>query len=293
MKIMDMLRDLHISFVTEGHKHSQEGWVNFPCPFCTGNPGYHLGYNTEDDYFVCWRCGSHSVLSVVKEIHNCSWKKAHTIIGQYAGASYIQSKTVQLADQTKLPTGTRDMSHRHREYLISRDFDPEKLEKIWELQGTGPNGGYKHRIIAPIYFKGQLVSYQGRDITGCHELKYKACSKYREVLEHKNTLYGIDLVKGNSIVIVEGITDTWRLGPGSVATFGIKFRGPQVAMMRSFENRFILYDDDPQAIYQADRLFHILSGFPGHTEVFDIEGDPGDMSQNDADNFMREYIGSW
>lgn len=291
MKIFDMLRDCRVDFITGGHKHAQDGWVNFSCPFCTGNPGYHLGYCVEEDFFTCWRCGGHSNLSVVKKLHDCSWAKAHKLLDQYAGASYVRVKKTQLAEEVSLPSGTSDMTKRHKEYLMSRNFNPDELERIWELQGTGPTGNYRFRIIAPIYLKGKLVSYQGRDITGLQELKYKACPKEKEVVEHKNTLYGIDKVKGNSIVIVEGITDVWRLGPGSVATLGIKFRPPQVALMRSFKNRFILYDDDIQAIQQADRLYNILSGFPGHTEVFDIEGDPGDLDQIEADLFMKECVG--
>jgi hypothetical protein len=286
------LRDAHVSFITEGHKHAQDGWVNFPCPFCTGNPGHHLGYSIDGNFFSCWRCGGHSVLSVIRELSACSWGKANQLLLQYEGASVVHQERVRLADKTIFPKGTGDMTDRHKKYLRGRNFDPDELERIWELQGTGMTGGYANRIIAPIHRKGRMVSYQGRDITDRHELKYKACPKVGEVVEHKSLLYGMDQVRGSNIVIVEGITDVWRLGPGAVATFGIKFRPPQVALMRTFKNRFILFDSEDQAQEQADKLFYLLSGFPGHTELLEtIDSDPGAFSQEEADELMCDVVG--
>ena len=42
MDIVQLYQDHNVDFMTEGHPHCRPGWVNTVCPFCTGNPGYHL-----------------------------------------------------------------------------------------------------------------------------------------------------------------------------------------------------------------------------------------------------------
>ena len=61
MNIEQLYRDFGIPYATEGHKHTRDGWINIACPFCTGNAGLHLGFHLEDEYYVCWRCGGHSI----------------------------------------------------------------------------------------------------------------------------------------------------------------------------------------------------------------------------------------
>jgi hypothetical protein len=51
MDITRLLQDYNIDFVSENHKHSRPGWVNVRCPFCTGNEGYHLGFNLNEEYY--------------------------------------------------------------------------------------------------------------------------------------------------------------------------------------------------------------------------------------------------
>ncbi len=47
---------------------------------------------------------------------------------------------------------------------LIRNFDPNYLVSEWGLLSTGVLGEFKFRILAPVYFKGQLVSYQCRDL---------------------------------------------------------------------------------------------------------------------------------
>ena len=164
------------------------------------------------------------------------------------------------------------------------------MSRVWGLLGTGPIGEYKFRIVAPIEFEGRLVSYQCRDITGRAALPYLACAQENEVRDHKHCLYGMDLVPGHSVVIVEGIADVWRLGPGAIATFGIGYTTEQVDLMRRWKRRFVLFDSaDPQALEKAEQLADMLSGFGGWTEILEIDSsDPGAMDQEDANDLMKE-----
>ena len=50
MDVLRLYQDYGVDHLTEGHKHCRDGWVNTPCPFCSGNDGYHLGWNLYDNY---------------------------------------------------------------------------------------------------------------------------------------------------------------------------------------------------------------------------------------------------
>lgn len=292
--IYTFLRDHGINFRDEGSKHCQHGWVQIPCPFCTGNIGWHLGYNLNKDYWNCWRCGWKTSENVIKAITGLSRDKIKNIRGSYRVRSKnpVQAKiAVRKVGKVKLPSGISDLSPNHRKYLKERGFNPKELANIWGLKGTGPVGPYKFRVIAPIYLRGKLISYQGRDITGKSDLKYKACGQDRELMDHKDSLYGFDLVPGDGVVVVEGITDAWRLGPGAVATFGIEFKNSQINLLRNFKEVFILFDIDPQAKKQAEKLAAVLSAFNIQVEVLELDsGDPAELSDKEAKKLMKELI---
>ncbi len=282
-----------------GHKHCQPGWIQVECPFCSGNPGWHLGWNEASDRFHCWRCGGHPPFEVVAALAEVSNREAGRIFSQYkkrAGAPLADSEGIPPSASMKrpssaiLPPGTGNLRSSHKGYLEGRSFDPELLERRWGLKGTGLTGPYKFRIIAPIYFRHKLVSFQGRDITGRSLTKYKACAKGLERRHHKDCLYGIDYSEQDLAVVVEGIADVWRLGSGALATFGIKYKPSQVQLLKEYKRRFILFDSgDPQAVEQSEKLAATLSAFPGITEIIRLdEGDPADLSDEDARSLMKE-----
>jgi len=289
--------DKGIDFKTAGDKHCRPGWIQINCPYCPGAGNFHLGYNLEKGYFNCWSCGWHAQEKVLGELLGLRGKQIWRLWHDYSlrrskvpdspSQPHLDHSSVQ--EEPTLPTGTTDLKPIHRKYLEKRLFDPDKLADIWGLKGTGFLGRYKFRIIAPIYFRGRLVSYQGRDITGKSGLKYKACNQKDELLDHNSTLYGYDLVPRHSVVVVEGITDCWRIGPGTVATFGKIFTQEQARLLKDFKNRFILFDSD--AMERAEMVARTISVFKGHTEILILDhGDPAEMAQSDADEIYREFI---
>ena len=150
---------------------------------------------------------------------------------------------------------------------------------------------YKHRIIAPIYWNEERVSFQGRDATDKHSKKYMACPKDRELIHHKEILYGKQSEWGSTGICVEGITDVWRLGTASFATFGIKYTPKQLRLVaKSFERVFILFDPEGTATEQAVKLMNELKfrGLEANTILLD--SDPGSMKQEDADYLTKQIL---
>lgn len=303
--IIDIIRlynDRGVRYELPGHKHVTDGWVGVPCPFCSGNPGYHLGYCTDPGSryagrYVCWRCGPKKTLVALGRILSTDENETRHVLHLYRqdnGALPAYKPEIKRRRELLLPAGTDKMTRRHRDYLQQRQFDPNQLEQLWELQGTGPVGDYKHRIIIPIRHRGKLVSYQGRDITGKSGMKYKACRQEHEVIEHKHCLYGLDKAKRDRVIVVEGVTDVWRLGPGAVATFGVKFKPAQVALLLRFKRVFILFDPDPEAQHQAELLGTCLAGAGRDIQIIQLDGtsgDPADLPQQEADDIVAELLG--
>jgi len=181
------------------------------------------------------------------------------------------------------------MTQHHRKYLEFRGFDPEKIERVYGLKGTLGIGPYKWRIIIPIFFKGELVSYQGRDITDQQELKYKACSKEKEIVHHKHILYALDLVQGDSVMVVEGVFDAWRFGPGCVATFGTGYSKKQARLLTNFKRVSIIFDPEEAAQKRARELGMAVAVQGIEVEILKlVEVDPADMCQDAADDLKKE-----
>ena len=301
MKIEQLYQDYGIDYATAGQKNVGEGWIGINCPFCN-DTGKHLGYNLDEDYYFCWRCGWHSVEETLIKLLSINEKTVEKIIKQYRrGRIRIQRESKSDKKTSKefhLPSGCKTLQRMHEQYLQSRGFDPDRLVREWGLLGTGPVsnlGGseYRFRIMAPIRWNGIPVSFQGRDITDRHPLKYKACPKDHELVHHKDILYARQDAWSDVGIVTEGITDAWRMGVRSCATFGIKFKRSQARIItKSFKRVFILFDPDKWAQWQANMLKIAIEDYPvsPKVEIINLDQDPGSMKQEDADYLLKQLI---
>lgn len=299
MDIERLYKDFNIPYATEGHKHCRPGWINVVCPHCTGNPGLHMSYNFANDRFVCWRCGprfTNSTLSLLLNVHINEVKK---IVLNYG---LTPRKTIKKGLKKgfkafKYPSPLVELQSNHRKYLIERNFNPDKLINEWQLMGTGvfarlDNINYKFRIIIPIMWEGKIISFDSRDITGKSSFKYMACPEERETVPHKNILYGNENKWGEAGICVEGYTDVWRMGFSSFSTSGIKYTFRQLTLIaKRFKRVAVMFDDEPQAVKQANKLVADLKFRKVDAFRVDIENDPGALSQEEADYMVKQLIG--
>ena len=299
MDIVRLYQDYSVDFLTEGHKHCRPGWANTPCPWCIGNEGYHLGYNLQNAFYICWRCGWHPITPTLSKLLNLKEHEVNKLIAKYGLLIPKLNKEPIVKIRAKahrMPSNTGPLNDNHIRYLEKRNFDPNALKSTYLLVGTGPVSlldgiDYKHRVIAPVIWNAEQVSFQGRDITGKDPLRYRACPEDRELIKHKHIIYGRQDLWKDVGIATEGVTDVWRLGTDSFCTFGIKYTHEQVRIIaKTFKRVAVCFDDDPQAITQANKLVSELK-FRG-VDAFrvDIEGDPGSMNQEEANYLVKQLI---
>jgi len=297
MKIIQLFTDYNVPFFTEG-PNCQPGWVNVQCPFCDDSSN-HLGYNLEQKYFNCWKCGGKWPPKVIAILLKINISKAKQIIREYEGRSTIAKENWTRTPKVKsfkYPSDCGSLNKFHEQYLLNRGFNPKKLQILWNIMGTGPvakldNKDYKNRIIAPIEWEGKIVSFQGRALNSKTKPKYKACPKDREVIEHQTILYGRQKYWKKTGICVEGITDAWKLGVNSFAVFGIDYTPSQINQITKYFKRvFIIFDNELQAQKQADKLCNELL-FRGVEAIIEtVDDDPGELSEKEA-RYLLNYLG--
>lgn len=297
MDVLRLYRDFNVPHATDGHKHTRPGWVNTECPYCTGNPGLHLGWHLIDEYFMCWRCGWHPPMLTVSKLLHINLFEVAPILKHYGINKSIIKELPKDKKPFKFPSGvTEELRSIHKKYLRSRNFDPKEIQDVWKIQSAGPVSGldgisYANRIIIPFFWNGQPVTFDSRTVNPSVENRYKACPIQREYIEHKRILYGNQEAWKSTGICCEGPTDVWRMGEYSFATSGIKFTHKQVRVIaNTFKRVAIVFDSDPQAIVQAKKLEAELKarGIEAWRET--IKGDPGALKPNEAKELVKRIM---
>lgn len=309
MNIEDVFRKYGVHYVTQDSKVTA-GWLGMKCIFCS-SPGFHLGVNLSKLYWRCWRCGHHGAVDAIAALCHVSRGQALEIYrgldGARGGASAARRAERDAAVQRRVtinryrrPSDVDRMGRRHRAYLEGRGFDPDEVERVWEVCGTGPASyldqvDYRYRLFVPVLWRGREVSFQARDVTGRSEVKYRACPMGREAVHHKAIVYAHPDAGGARVgIVVEGVVDCWRLGPSAVATFGTQYKREQVlAIAKLFDRVAVVFDAERPAQRQASMLVERLNDLGTAATVVRLPGgDPGELSPDDASHLVAE-VGRW
>ena len=227
----------------------RNGWYNVCCPFCLDH-NYHLGIS-DRGYATCFKCGWHSIESVLASILDCGYQKARHIARTLYKASTQDSPTTVTAD-FKVPSSGKGLSNLANQYLRERfpylsDSEYRKMVETYQLTSTRYDYEdmlYANRVIFPNLYNGKAVSWQGRDFTGIARAKYILPKKENELIFHKNFLWGIDFVPYDKVVVCEGVMDAISVGAGAVHTHGVKWSKAQACELMGFKEVFICYDSD-------------------------------------------------
>lgn len=289
------LDDKHIQYFESG-KNVSAGWIGMACLWCP-DPSHHLGIHLDDKRVTCWRCGPHGdAIGLVMKIERVDANRAKTIALRYYDPlappmSIIRQPTTGTIE---LPTSASPtFMDTHMQWLVHRGFTPPEhyIQKYGLLCSyIDPDWGY--RIIIPIYIDHRLVAWVGRDVTGKSDIPYKNSRIEESIIDPKHCLYNIDTVK-KVILIVEGVTDVWRIGDGAVCTFGTVWTKKQLMLIRDVHTAHILFDAEEEAQESAQRLASLLTNIVNRVKIWSTEGknDPAELTDEEARKFRREIFG--
>jgi hypothetical protein len=244
---------------------------------------YRMGYSIERNVCSCWHCRGHRAIDTLMELTGEPFKVIKGLLGDL-DRDHIKQNVKDVRGKLKLPR-SRPLAKAHIEYLQDRKFDPVELAKVWDLTGidmmgwfTAPSGKKMNlawRILIPIYFKGEVVSWTTRTISERVSLRYISAPADCEVINHKHLIGGEDKIR-HAVCVVEGPFDMMRIGPGAACTFGVGFSTAQVNRLARFSVRGVCFDNEPAAQERAHELVDMLSAFPGKTYNIQIDAkDPG------------------
>lgn len=276
LSIEQIFDDLRVPYLREGHKHCRPGWIQIDCPNCgPGSQKFHLGFNLAGRYFNCWRCRGQFVPKVLRALG-----ASNATIDEFLGSNDTETpfKRERSRGSLVVPRGIGPLLRKHKEYLTERGFDYEEIERVWGIKGIGIASRLSWRIYIPILERNHQVSWTTRAVGERVVQRYVSASSEEESKNHKDVVYGADLCH-HSVVVVEGPTDAWAVGPGAGATFGTAFSTAQVRRLIDIPNRFICFDSSPDAQKVAEELAAQLSCFPGSTTNVCLDAkDPGSAS---------------
>jgi DNA primase len=176
--------------------------------------------------------------------------------------------------------------------LEQRGFNPDELVNEWSLSSTDgreTDKNWRWRIVVPIYMAHRLVSYVGRTI-GHRMDKYRAAPKEWRSLNPHDTLYGLDKVCGNTVVVMEGPADVWRWGPGAVALFGDQSSLSQRILLRRFRRAIIMLDGDDAGKTAGEKLAWQMSGFGMEVQQAILPDglDPGQLDSGQVQELKKD-----
>lgn len=289
MDLKQLLDEYGVRYAEGGsHRHVREGWLGLNCPWCDDEGKFHLGVHLGTLRSSCWRCGRHDLGEALSLLARMPIGKARRIIRDLPKHFRIASEAPQQRGRLLTPVGLQSLPKPHRKWLNSRGLNPDSMERLWGLRGIGIAGRLSWRIWAPVHMNGEVVSWTTRTI-GNNESRWLHARPDEEAFPIKSLLYGWDYVRG-SVIVVEGPSDVWRVGPGTVATFGVVPTTSQIRMLCSVPRRVICFDREWRAQQAAKQLAKQLQCFPGETLVVELEStDPGSATDEEVSE-LRKFL---
>lgn len=237
------LDSYRVPYVTSGPNVSR-GHVAVHCPFCgSADPSQHMSIDLKGSGWKCWRNREHRgkhPAYLIQALLQTTLDRARQIVGDsvfipddFMGAvlSKLDPPKPIKREPLRLPAEFkpfRDVpSARHFiNYLTgpSRQFTLDQVMRFtrdYKLR-YATSGPFKGRIIFPIEFEGELMTWTGRTIYAQEELRYRTLSTDEELEEHPAfgpindyLLYFDELVENrmdcDTLVLCEGPFDALKV----------------------------------------------------------------------------------
>lgn len=213
------------------------------------------------------------------------------------------------------PIQELDQNHPAVQYLLDRQFDPVEMGIRWGISycpgATDVRPAFTDRIVIPLFHACPrsklaqdsgppdviLAGWQARVIDEISADGPKYLSS--EGLPKSKLLYGLPEAIGTSgpIIVCEGVTDVWRIGPGAVALLGKTISPQQVRLLkRVCGNRPVVILLDRDCLAEAREIRRRLGGSTSGRRIAlaQLPGshdDPGDCRPEEVRFCVADALG--
>ncbi len=279
-------------------KNISNDWIGLSCPFCPdGDPSNHLGINLTSKAVNCWRCGTKgTIIKLIMKTERIPYENVSNVIKQFSSRQLSFPEENAHTERIKPykidfeKTISNQLLPLHKTYLEKRNFDAKYIFNKYKLKCGDILGEWAFRLIIPFYQYKTILTFIGRDITDKQDLKYKNYPNEKSLKEVKHTIYNLNNCKSDTIILVEGALDTWRIGDNCGAICGKQITMEQIKIIVKYKRVFILFDSD--ATKSGNKLANTLYPFINDVETLELtEGDPCDLTKQDVYSLRKEIFG--
>jgi hypothetical protein len=268
------------------------------CPFCvklgkSPDTGYRLGFNIKKNLYHCYRCESRGKLKDIAELgllvhytSNPSLDELQETIKDMMDNSKKTEFVSYDLEKMSWPIDPVETEVAYR-YMLTRGYSPEELIRYKVrvgksyLEGAKTIKRWSGRIVFPFFYRDKCIYMVGRAYTG-KEPKYINPDAPKGLI-----VYGIDEVKGKTVILCEGIISAHSAeratGISAVAVLGKDPLDLQLQRIRDkCEVIYLSFDGDVDPAKKA-RVFKRLMSFG--FQIWDVELPNG----QDPDSLKDQY----
>jgi len=251
-------------------------WVHFLCPNCDDKKG-KFGVNVETSWCNCWRCGlKGGAFSLLR-------KRGIKIRHYKARKRLVQ--TEELLPVPQFIPGYVDWFKRADSATVKRGIDYFHERNINHRQvewGVSTDPALSFRVVFPVRYRGEIVSYQARSVLQGVSAKTVSGSSKKGWVQTSKLLYRYDSQpKNDNVVICEGPADAVRVQ--GVALFGSTVSPAQRLLLSSLKPDRLTIFLDSDAREKANKVAVDLFGVARQTAIVEYEdgeeGDPCSLSE--------------
>lgn len=181
-------------------------------------------------------------------------------------------------------------SHPAAHYLTqNRGFNLQELAANYDVRychsGWGGDSRAGSRIVIPVRQEGQLMGWQARYVGEAEWTAREPKYKFPVGMKKSRLLYNIDAaVRYPVVVLCEGATDVWRVGPMGVAAFGKELSRHQCELLvQKCADKCLVIMLDADASVEAHVLWaELRDRFRGGVVLAELPAgsDPGAQDRN-------------
>jgi hypothetical protein len=250
-----------------------------------------MGYNLRSGALSCWKCGTRGQVETLSALTGLDPEECRKILaGGRDGPRRPRAEPKPRGKYTP-PTPLEDLGPVHRNYLKGRGFDPDELARLWGLKATTLCHRSPWSVVAPIHLGGTPVSWVSRRCSDRDKgARHNGASPEEESIARKTLLFAEDHCE-HAIVVVEGVFDVFRIGPGAVATFGTSYSRSQIYRMSRYPVRVVCFDNEQEAQKRATVLAKTLESLPGKTYNISLDAkDPGCAHESEIKELRKQFL---